>query len=85
MPYSDEFRDRETNEALLGTIAGLAPKGGEPGEVIPGTLAPGRVDELLAVNTFRHDLPKAISSHDIWPCCCCWRRACSSATFSSAA
>ena len=34
VPYSDEFRDRATNDALLGQLAALAPKGGAPGRMI---------------------------------------------------
>ena len=66
VPYSDEFRDLATNDALLGQLAALAPKGGAPGRVIEAAgdgTAPG---QLLAVNTFRHDLLKATSRQDIW-------------------
>ena len=36
VPYSDEFRERATNAALLGELAALTPKGkgGKPGRVI---------------------------------------------------
>jgi hypothetical protein len=67
VPYSAEFRDRTTDEALLTTLASLAPKGGRPGRLID---APPAVEDeltaLLATNTFRHDLPKATSSQDAW-------------------
>jgi uncharacterized membrane protein len=67
VPYSAEFRDRETNEALLHTLTGLTPKGGEPGVMVLGSMMPRRIDELLEVDPFRHNLPKAVSSREIWP------------------
>ena len=67
VPYSDEFRDRATNDALLGQLAALTPKGGAPGQTIESAAdAPAPLEQLLKVNTFRHDLPKATSSQDIW-------------------
>jgi len=67
VPYSDEFRDRAANEALLGQLAAAVPKGGQAGKLIeakPGAKLP---EGLLAVDTFRHgELPKATSSQDIW-------------------
>jgi Mg-chelatase subunit ChlD len=62
VPYSDEFRDRTPNEALVTQMAATEPRGGSAGEVIEGRT----LDEMLAVNSFRHDLPKARSSTDIW-------------------
>jgi len=67
VPYSAEFRDRETNKALLVTLKDLTPKGGNPGKLIEGTMAPGNVDQLLQTNTFRHDLAKAVSTREVWP------------------
>jgi hypothetical protein len=67
VPYSDEFRDRATNDALLGQLAANVPKGGAGGHVIEATAeTPPPLEQMLAVNTFRHDLPKATSSQDIW-------------------
>jgi uncharacterized membrane protein len=67
VPYSEEFRDRETNIELLQRLAARTPKGGEPGQLIGGRVVPGQTDSLLNVNSFRRDLAKAISSRDIWP------------------
>ncbi len=70
VPYSDEFRERETNEGLLTGIAHVTPKHGASGQIIdaPATLKPqDRVSKLLATDTFRHDLEKATSSQTIWP------------------
>jgi hypothetical protein len=81
VPYSDEFRDRGANDALLTQLAGVQPKDGPPGVLIenrgePRPAAkeagpanqPGSAPEenLLAFNTFRHDLPKATSSQEAW-------------------
>lgn len=67
VPYSDEYRNEETNRALLDMLASLDPDGGEPGKMIEGNLQRNRLDPLLQIDTFRHDLAKAVSSNDIWP------------------
>ena len=68
VPYSSEFRERESNEALLTTMSGLTPRGAtEPGKFIDGDLAAGEIEKLTEINTFRPTLPKALSSHDAWP------------------
>ena len=68
VPYSAEFRERESNAALLQTLASFKPNGGEAGKVIEGELAKGALDRLVAsVDTFRRTLAKAISSEDFWP------------------
>ena len=70
IPYSDEFRDHDTNIGLLKMMAGTVPRGGKPGRVIdaPQELASDeRVAKLLETNTFRHDLAKATSSQSVWP------------------
>jgi uncharacterized membrane protein len=68
VPYSAEFRERESNQALLTTLASTKPAGGQPGKVIQGDLVKGAVDRLVAsVDTFRRTLAKAISSEDFWP------------------
>jgi hypothetical protein len=67
VPYSSEYRDRESNLALISGLARMTPKGGEPGRIIQGDLEPAKMDKLLDVDTFRHNLPKARSSQDVWP------------------
>jgi hypothetical protein len=67
VPYSDEYRARETNRALLDTLASLKPAGGDAGKVIEGEVQRGNLDSLLSIDTFRHTLAKAVSSNDIWP------------------
>ncbi|MHB1034428.1 MAG: VWA domain-containing protein [Pirellulales bacterium] len=67
VPYSAEFRDREPDEALLTGLASLAPKGGAAGTVIRDSGGRDAIKEWLRVDSFRHDLPKATSSQDIWP------------------
>ena len=66
VPYSAEYRDRETNQELLKSLASVQPKGGEPGQIIDVDLAPGKLD-APKVDTFRRDLPRSISTRDIWP------------------
>ncbi|MBN2022989.1 MAG: VWA domain-containing protein [Pirellulales bacterium] len=70
VPYSSEFRERSTNEGLLTDIARLAPRDGPPGQLIeavdPNAKPEAKIRDWLAVNTFRHDLPKATSNQDVW-------------------
>ncbi|TWT77151.1 von Willebrand factor type A domain protein [Posidoniimonas polymericola] len=71
--YSDEFRDRETNRPLLTQIANLEPRGGQPGKLIDEEAgvelpATGDIpDSLVAVDPYRRDMPRAVSSQDRWP------------------
>jgi hypothetical protein len=67
VPYSSEFRERESNQALLTTLASLHPKGGEPGKVLEGDLGKNEIEKLTQTDTFRPTLPKAVSSTDAWP------------------
>jgi len=67
VPYSSEFRDRETNFELLRQLAAQMPKGGEAGRLIEGDLEPDKRQGLLQFDTFRHNLAKAISRQDVWP------------------
>jgi len=65
VPYSDEFRDRGANDALLVQLVAVQPKDGPPGQLIenPADTPAGKLPEF---NTFRHDLPKATSSQEAW-------------------
>jgi uncharacterized membrane protein/Mg-chelatase subunit ChlD len=73
--YSEEFRDRETNETLLQSIANLPAKEGEPGNLLPPLPAvPEDVERAeqalepqLSIDPFRRDLPQAVATQDIWP------------------
>ncbi len=68
VPYSAEFREREANIALLESLAALAPPGGSPGTLIDGDLANKRGrSALLAVDSYRRDLPAATRRQGIWP------------------
>jgi hypothetical protein len=66
VPYSDEFRDRGANDALLAELAAVQPKDGPPGQLIENPAEPDELSKLLEFNTFRHDLPKATSSQEAW-------------------
>ncbi|MEM9367392.1 MAG: VWA domain-containing protein [Planctomycetota bacterium] len=66
IPYSDEFRFRETNLALLKQLAALQPPSGEAGEVTE-PLESRLGDAILSRNPFRGGVPPARSIRDAWP------------------
>ncbi len=66
VPYSDEFRVRETNQALIDTLASVEPRGGTPGQVSP-PLGTQPSEELIDTNAFRGGLALARSLQDVWP------------------
>ena len=65
--YSSEFRDRESNLALIESLVRSTPQDGGDGKVIAGPLSPSGIPQLLQTDTFLHDLAKAMTSRDIWP------------------
>jgi uncharacterized membrane protein/Mg-chelatase subunit ChlD len=66
VPYSDEFRVRETNRALIEALASVEPRGGQPGQVTaPLGIQP--TEELIDSNAFRGGLALAKSIRDAWP------------------
>jgi uncharacterized membrane protein len=67
VPYSAEYRDRETNRAFIEQLAMLEPKGGKPGRIIDADLTATSTQAVAQVDSFRRDLPVAISTRDIWP------------------
>jgi uncharacterized membrane protein len=66
VPYSEEYRVRESNEALFQSLAALKPEGGEAGRVTP-PLGARPSEELIDWDTFRGGLPLARSIRDAWP------------------
>lgn len=64
--YSEEFRVRETNLALLRQLAGLQPSGGETGIFMQAETESQSLESLLSTNVFRHTLEKARSSQPAW-------------------
>ncbi len=66
VPFSDEYRIRETNQALLATLASFQPRGGQTGRVSPA-LTDRVSDDLVATDSFRGGLPLARSIKDAWP------------------
>ncbi|MBX3421626.1 MAG: VWA domain-containing protein [Pirellulaceae bacterium] len=68
VPYSDEYRLRQTNLALLQQLSGLTPRGGQPGQ-LSAPLDAANVDSLLDLDAYRGGLAKAMSMQDIWPWC----------------
>ncbi|MCC6508126.1 MAG: VWA domain-containing protein, partial [Pirellulaceae bacterium] len=68
VPFSDEYRIRQTNMNVLNQIAALEPTGGRAGTVT-SPLDPKSMPEVLGLNTYRPGLPQARSLQDIWPWC----------------
>jgi Mg-chelatase subunit ChlD/uncharacterized membrane protein len=69
VPYSDEFRDRGANDGLLAQLAAVQPKDGPPGQLVEIPAEPSAGDAAAKpaeFNAFRHDLPKATSSQEVW-------------------
>ncbi len=68
VPFSDEYRIRQTNFNVLKQIAAMEPKGGSVGQLTE-PLETGSIEKTLALNTYRAGLPQARSLQDIWPWC----------------
>jgi hypothetical protein len=66
VPYSEEFRVRETNQALIQALASVQPRGGEPGQ-ITAPLDSQLSEELIDADAFRGGLALARSIRDAWP------------------
>ncbi len=67
VPYSAEFRDHDTNVGLLQQLAALQPTGGQAGVLSSTDLDAPQMEQLLTLDAFRPDLPKAVSIRDVWP------------------
>ena len=65
--YSAEYRDNETNLALLKSLASMPAKDGPAGVLVEAGLDMSQPDEMLSANPFRRDLEPAISNQSIWP------------------
>ncbi len=66
VPYSSEYRVRETNQVLIDSLAAVTPKGGQRGNVtVPLNVQPS--DELINTNPYRGGLAFARSIRDAWP------------------
>ncbi len=68
VPFSDEYRVRETNFNTLTQLANLEPQGGSAG-VLSSPLDQESFQDLLQNNAYRGGLPRAMSMQDIWPWC----------------
>ncbi len=66
VPFSEEFRVRESNNALLAALAQTRPTGGEPG-LLTEPLTNDAFAKLLETDTFRPGLSLARSVRDAWP------------------
>ena len=67
VPYSAEYRQQTSNIALLKELAALRPLGGQPGKLLSDDLTSAKLQTLMQANTFRRDLPRALSVRDVWP------------------
>jgi hypothetical protein len=65
--YSAEYRNNQTNMALLRTLAELPAKDGPPGELMEVGLGAEQMDQLVMSNPFRRDLAPAVANRSIWP------------------
>lgn len=68
VPFSDEYRIRQTNMNTLNQIAALQPEGGKPG-LVTAPLEAKTLPDVLSLNPYRPGLPQARSLQDIWPWC----------------
>ncbi len=66
VPYSAEFKDRQSNTQMLRNLAALAPEGGRPGIILPEPTDQEKLDKSLAANVFRHDLKRATTRQTGW-------------------
>ncbi len=66
IPYSAEFRRRETDEALLRQLAAIAPEGVPPGRFAHLPENEEQLQQFLQINPFRRDLPKATRRQGRW-------------------
>ncbi len=64
---SAEFSERESNLALVQSLAQFEPRGGKPGNVIEGSITRTGFDKLLEHNNFRPTLTATSGIEDIWP------------------
>ncbi len=66
VPYSAEFRRRETNEALLRQLVQAHPEGAPPGRLVRLPQNEQQMEEFLQLNPFRRDLPPAQRRQGRW-------------------
>lgn len=66
VPYSDEYRAGQTNEALLESLSKVQPAGGLAGTIYP-PLTGDAMESLLQPDPFRDGLAMARSIQEFWP------------------
>jgi hypothetical protein len=66
VPFSNEYRVRNTNRKLLEEVVGLTPVGGRSG-TMSDSLEPESLEEILAIDPYRTGLAPARSLEDVWP------------------
>jgi uncharacterized membrane protein len=65
--YSAEYRENETNEALLQSLLEKPGDAQPAGNLVETGLDMSKMEELMESNPFRHDLPPALANEPIWP------------------
>ncbi|MEM9827375.1 MAG: VWA domain-containing protein [Planctomycetota bacterium] len=65
VPYSEEYRVRESNEALMQALVALKPRDGQAGQLMP-ELNERVADDLIEFDTFRDGVAPARSIRDAW-------------------
>ena len=70
VPFSDEYRVRQTNMSMLSQLAKLEPTGASESGLLSEPLDQQSFEQLVkSTDTFRTGLPRARSMQDIWPWC----------------
>ncbi len=70
VPFSDEYRVRQTNMSMLSQLAKLEPAGTREEGLLSEPLDRQSFEQLVkTTDSFRSGLPKARSMQDIWPWC----------------
>ncbi len=73
VPYSNEFRDRETNMPLLTALHQMEPEGAAmPGLLVDPPEDLPWIESVLEADIFRHTLPEVTSSRDAWHLMVLW-------------
>ncbi|MCA9194245.1 MAG: VWA domain-containing protein [Planctomycetales bacterium] len=68
VPFSSEYRIRQTNFNMLEKISRQTPEGGNVGN-LSEPLDEASFEALLKNDTYRGGLPRAMSLQDVWPWC----------------
>lgn len=65
VPYSEEYRVRQSDESLMQRLVSIQPRGGQAGQLTPAIQSSDNAD-LIATDAFRGGLAPARSIRDSW-------------------